>query len=169
MRLSKLVTLLLAGFLTFGSLNSVAAATKNAKRVDKITSSKTLKTLPKKSVTNKNVKQGYYQSGEASYYADMFNGRRTANGEIFSNEKMTAAHRSLPFGTLVRVKNMRNGRTAIVRINDRGPYAETHKRVIDLSKTAARKLGIYKTGVADVKLAILSKDKRSDDVIEEDI
>lgn len=168
MRLNKLVTLLLAGFLTFGSLNSVAA-TQNAKKVDKITSSKTLKELPKKSVTNKNVRHGHYQSGEASYYADMFNGRRTANGEIFSNDKMTAAHRSLPFGTLVKVKNMRNGRTAIVRINDRGPYAETHKRVIDLSKTAARKLGIYKTGVANVKLAILSKDKRSDYVVEEDI
>jgi rare lipoprotein A len=91
--------------------------------------------------------------GMASFYAAKFNGRRTASGETFDNSAMTAAHRSLRFGTQVKVTNVRNGRSVVVRINDRGPYAKG--RIIDLSKAAARKIGIGRRGVARVKLEVL--------------
>ncbi|VEI48182.1 rare lipoprotein A [Actinobacillus equuli] len=71
---------------------------------------------------------------------------------------MTAAHKTLPFGTLVEVTNMRNGRSVVVRVNDRGPYA--HARVVDLSKAAARQLGMHNSGTAHVKLAVLNKNKK---------
>ena len=88
------------------------------------------------------------QSGAASWYGS---GHRTANGERFNPNGMTAAHRSLPFGTRVRVENKRNGRSVVVRINDRGPF--TGGRVIDLSKAAAQSIGI--SGVGRVKLTRL--------------
>lgn len=84
--------------------------------------------------------------GVASFYADKFNGRKTASGEIFDNSKLTCAHRSLPFGTKILVKNPDTGSCCEVIVNDRGPYA--HNRVVDLSKAAARKLGI--TGLGKV-------------------
>lgn len=91
-------------------------------------------------------------SGEASFYADKFNGRSTANGETFSNSAMTAAHRCLPFGTKVRVCMQRSpGNCITVRINDRGPYAGN--RIIDLSKAAAGKLGFINSGHAKVTLS----------------
>lgn len=90
------------------------------------------------------------ESGKASYYADKFEGRRTASGEIFHQNQMTAAHRTLSFGTKVKVINLANGRSVNVRINDRGPFAQG--RIIDLSKKAARKLGIISTGVAPVEI-----------------
>lgn len=90
------------------------------------------------------------QTGEASYYADKFQGRKTANGEIFRQRKKTAAHQTLPFGTKVTVKNLSNGRKVKVRINDRGPFAKG--RIIDLSKKAAKKLGMVNAGVAEVEL-----------------
>lgn len=86
--------------------------------------------------------------GEASYYADKFNGRRTASGERFSNNEMTAAHRTLPFGTMVMVTNPANGKEVVVRVNDRGPFIRG--RVIDVSKAAARKLELIGPGVAPV-------------------
>ncbi|HEY8383995.1 MAG TPA: septal ring lytic transglycosylase RlpA family protein [Microvirga sp.] len=88
------------------------------------------------------------QRGPASWYGPGFHGRRTASGEIFNAGALTAAHRTLPFGTRVRVRNERTGRSVIVRINDRGPYA--HGRIIDLSKGSARLLGL--SGVATVSL-----------------
>lgn len=95
------------------------------------------------------------QNGQASFYADKFVGRKTANGEIFRQRKRTAAHRTLPFGTKVKVKNLSNGRTVKVRINDRGPYAAG--RIIDLSKKAARKLGMVKQGVSNVQIRYKQK------------
>ena len=95
------------------------------------------------------------ESGKASYYADKFEGRRTASGETFHQNAMTGAHRTLPFGTKVKVINLANGRSVKVRINDRGPYAQG--RVIDLSKKAARKLGIVSTGVAPVEIQYKKK------------
>jgi rare lipoprotein A len=89
-------------------------------------------------------------AGKASYYADKFEGRRTSNGEIFKQRKKTAAHRTLPFGTLVTVKNLANGRTVKVRVNDRGPFVQG--RTIDLSKKAAKKLDMVNAGVASVEL-----------------
>lgn len=91
------------------------------------------------------------QTGKASYYADKFDGRKTANGEIFSQKKLTAAHRTLPFGTMVTVKNLANGKTVTVRINDRGPFAEN--RLIDLSRAAANAIDMVKQGVVSVEIA----------------
>lgn len=95
------------------------------------------------------------RGGMASWYGPGFAGRRTANGETFNPRQMTAAHRTLPFGSKVRVTHARSGRSVIVRINDRGPYAKG--RVIDLSQAAARKLGIISAGHARVNLALLAR------------
>ena len=91
------------------------------------------------------------QSGRASWYGPGFHGRRTASGETFNTNDLTAAHRTLPFGTRVRVVNKKTGRSVVVRINDRGPYA--HGRVIDLSKASAQAIGI--SGVGSVEVAQL--------------
>ncbi|QNL47720.1 septal ring lytic transglycosylase RlpA family protein [Olivibacter sp. SDN3] len=98
------------------------------------------------------------EHGGASFYADKFKGRRTANGEKFRQYKMTAAHKTLPFGTKVRVKNLTNGRSVRVRINDRGPFVSG--RIIDLSKKAARRLGMVQAGVAKVEISYRKKRKR---------
>jgi len=94
--------------------------------------------------------------GIASIYSNKFKGKKTASGEIYSPKKLTAAHRSLPLGTLVRVINIKNGRKVIVKINDRGPYEKG--RMIDLSYEAARRLGITKKGLAKVKIEVLSRE-----------
>ena len=92
-------------------------------------------------------------SGEASWYGPGFYGNRTASGEVFRRGTMTAAHRTLPFGTRVRVTNLWNGRKAVVRINDRGPFAGD--RVIDLAHGAASELGLTSSGIAEVRLEVL--------------
>ena len=92
-------------------------------------------------------------TGEASWYGPGFYGNRTANGEVYEPGTMTAAHRTLPFGTKVRVTNLWNGRTAVIRINDRGPFV--HHRVIDLGHGAASDLGLVASGIAQVKLEVL--------------
>lgn len=90
------------------------------------------------------------KKGKASYYSNKFNGRRTASGEKFRNSKRTAAHRTLPFGTKVKVTNLRNGKSVKVRINDRGPFVAG--RIIDLSRKAARRIDMDKEGVGNVKI-----------------
>jgi rare lipoprotein A len=95
------------------------------------------------------------EKGKASYYADKFQGRKTASGEVFRQGKLTAAHRTLPFGTKVRVTNISNGRSVKVRINDRGPFVDG--RVIDLSKKAAKRIGMVSTGVAAVEIKYKKK------------
>ncbi len=97
---------------------------------------------------------GMFQKGQASFYADKFHGRRTASGEIFDMNAMTAAHRTLPFGTVVSVANQANGRTAELRINDRGPYVAG--RIIDVSAKAAGILGMKGLGVVPVEMVIVS-------------
>lgn len=92
-------------------------------------------------------------TGEASWYGPGFYGNRTANGEVFRPGTLTAAHRTLPFGTKVRVTNLWNGRSAVVRINDRGPFHG--RRVIDLAHGAASQLGLISSGIAQVKLEVL--------------
>ena len=99
--------------------------------------------------------RGITQTGKASYYADLFNGRKTASGERFNNSQHTAAHKTLPFGTMVTVTNLENGKKVKVRINDRGPYV--NGRVIDLSKAAAKKIGMLKDGVINVRLKYKKK------------
>lgn len=92
--------------------------------------------------------------GKASYYAEFHNGRATANGEIFDSSKLTAAHKTLPFGTVVRVTNLRNKKQVDVVINDRGPFAPG--RIIDLSRAAAEQIDMIRDGVVDVQVEILS-------------
>ena len=92
----------------------------------------------------------FRQVGVASWYGPGFNGRRTASGERFDQNDLTAAHRNLPLGSEVRVTNLENGRTVTVEINDRGPYVKN--RVLDLSKAAAGRLGILENGVAKVRI-----------------
>jgi rare lipoprotein A len=92
----------------------------------------------------------FSQVGVASWYGPNFNRKPTAQGERYDMNALTAAHRTLPLNTLVRVTNLENGRTVIVRINDRGPYAGD--RIIDLSAKAARELGMTKDGVARVRI-----------------
>lgn len=94
--------------------------------------------------------------GMASYYGNELAGNRTANGERFDPRQLTAAHRSLPFGSMVRVTNTSNGDSVVVRINDRGPFSRG--RVIDVSQAAAREIGMHRSGTARVKLALLSDD-----------
>ena len=91
--------------------------------------------------------------GNSSWYGPGFNGRKTANGEIFSTEALTAAHPHLPFGSLVRVVNPRNGKFLLVRINDRGPYQEG--REIDVSYRVARSLDLIHAGVSQVRLELM--------------
>jgi rare lipoprotein A len=89
----------------------------------------------------------------ASYYADDFHGRKTANGEVFDMHALTAAHRALPFNTRVLVTNLDNGKTVVVRINDRGPFVKG--RIIDLSYGAAKSVGMIGPGTARVRLNVL--------------
>ncbi|MGC9503230.1 septal ring lytic transglycosylase RlpA family protein [Baaleninema sp.] len=95
----------------------------------------------------------YSEQGMASWYGPGFHGNRTASGEVFNSNDITAAHPALPFGTQVRVTNLDNGRSLVVRVNDRGPYA--HGRVIDLSAGAAERLGLIASGVAPVRLEVV--------------
>jgi rare lipoprotein A len=99
------------------------------------------------------VRKGWTQKGEASWYGKEYHGRNTASGERYDMYKMTAAHQTLPFHTLVRVKNLDNGREIKVRITDRGPFVKG--RILDLSYGAARKLRMVETGVAPVKITVL--------------
>lgn len=93
------------------------------------------------------------QTGKASFYADKFEGAYTASGEKYKHNKLTAAHKTLPFGTKVRVTNLGNSQSVEVTINDRGPYVED--RIIDLSKEAAEQLGFINKGLADVKVEVV--------------
>ncbi len=97
------------------------------------------------------------EQGEASWYGPGFHGKTTANGETYNQNDLTAAHRTLPFNTVVRVINMDNGKAVTVRINDRGPYA--HGRIIDLSQEAARRIDMINSGVAPVRLVLVSSEQ----------
>jgi len=92
----------------------------------------------------------YKETGIASWYGSEFHDKLTANGEVFDKNKVSAAHRTLPMPSVVRVTNLENGKSMLVRVNDRGPFA--HERIIDLSERAAKKLGIYKKGTAKVRV-----------------
>ena len=93
------------------------------------------------------------ERGQASWYGNEFHGRRTASGEIFDENALTAAHRTYPFGTLVQVTNLHNGKTVTVRINDRGTFRKG--RIIDLSKAAARQIDMIQAGVVPVRIEVL--------------
>lgn len=94
--------------------------------------------------------------GKATYYADSLAGNHTANGDVYDPAKFTAAHRNLPFGTVVRVVHVESGAETYVRVNDRGPFG-SKDRIIDLSKAAARELDMLDSGVVGVRIEILEK------------
>ena len=91
------------------------------------------------------------ETGMASYYSESYNGKKTANGEIYRSSDYTAAHKTLPFGTKVKVTNLNNGKSVKVRVNDRGPFIAG--RIIDLTRTAAQKLDMVTAGVVKVKIS----------------
>lgn len=101
------------------------------------------------------VASGDGMDGKIAYYGAKFNGRKTASGERFSSAAMTMAHKTLPFGTLVRVTNVKTKKSVVVRVNDRGP--STPDRIGDLTTAAAKKIGIVKAGTGEVKLTIVGK------------
>lgn len=111
----------------------------------------------KHTITKKDPPKILY--GTASYYHDKFNGRKTANGEIFSQKKLTAACNVLPLGTWIKVTNLRNGKSVIVKTNDR--LHPRMKRVVDLSRIAAQKIGYIGHGLAKVRVEVLGKKKPS--------
>jgi rare lipoprotein A (peptidoglycan hydrolase) len=97
------------------------------------------------------------QVGLASFYGPGFNGDRTANGEIFDQRKLVAAHRTLPLGSVVRVTNLDNGRDVVLRVIDRGPYGKNHRKgcIIDVSKGAASRLGFVRQGIIQVRVEVI--------------
>jgi rare lipoprotein A len=102
------------------------------------------------------------ETGLASWYGAKHQGKRTASGEIFDQKKFTAAHRTLPWGSIVKVTNLDNGKSVEVRINDRGPF--TKGRIIDLSRAAARAVGMLESGVSPVRMELLSPREMSSDL-----
>ena len=99
--------------------------------------------------------EGYEEAGIASWYGRKFHGRKTSNGERYDMYAMTAAHKTLPMGTMLLVKNIKNGRSIVVRVNDRGPFVKG--RIIDLSYTAGKEIGLVGPGTARVKIAALGE------------
>ena len=111
--------------------------------------------------------RNYNKTGVASFYADKFEGRTTANGEIYYHAKKTAAHRTLPFGSVVKVTNLESHKIVVVRINDRGPFVDD--RIIDLSKSAAQDLNFVSKGLAKVRVELIAStddlpDKRPNEI-----
>ncbi len=99
--------------------------------------------------------EGYQETGIASWYGGKFHGRKTSNGETYNMHAKTAAHKTLPMGTMLVVKNLENGRSSVVRINDRGPFVKG--RIIDLSYTAAKEIGLVQKGTARVRITALGE------------
>lgn len=100
------------------------------------------------------IADSFQKTGKASFYGDKFHGRKTASGEKYDRSLFTAAHRTFPFGTVVKVTNNNNGRSVVVRINDRGPH--TRGRIVDLSHIAAEKIGMIQNGVVPVTIEIVN-------------
>ena len=98
-------------------------------------------------------KNAFTQSGQGSYYAEKFNGRKTASGDTYRSGKMTAAHNTLPFGTRIKVTNVKNGKSVKVTVNDRGPHVKG--RIVDVSGKAANKLDLVQAGVVPVQLKVI--------------
>ena len=104
------------------------------------------------------IDYNYNETGIASWYGPKFHGKKTANGEIFDQNKISAAHKTLPLPSIVKVTNLENKKSLIIRINDRGPFVRG--RIIDLSKKAAEKLGILESGTAKVNVKIMENESR---------
>jgi rare lipoprotein A len=111
--------------------------------------------MPFASNTTANSGIGHVQKGIASFYHDSLHGRKTASGQVYNKHRLSAAHKTLPLGTRIQVTDTKTGRSIVVRVNDRGPFAKG--RIVDLSKEAARELGIVERGLARVDLKVLSR------------
>ena len=107
--------------------------------------------------------EGFVQEGLASWYGDEFAGRRTSSGEPFDPDLLTGAHRTIPLPSWVEVENLENGRRIVVRVNDRGPFADPDRRIIDLSEAAARELRMIGSGIARVRIRVLVSPERPAD------
>ena len=112
-------------------------------------------TVPFASTTSADSGIGHVQKGIASYYHDSLHGRKTASGQRYNKHRLSAAHKTLPLGTKIRVTDTKTGRSIVVRVNDRGPFVKG--RVVDLSKAAAQELGIINRGIAKVDVKVLSR------------
>jgi len=128
-------------------------ATTETARPTEASSRKTSSSLPRHDVPER-TESGYTEEGNASWYGPPFHGRRSSNGEVYDMNKLTAAHRTMAFNTMVRVTNLTNGKTVVVRITDRGPFIEN--RIIDLSKAAAQEIESIGPGVVPVRLEVVS-------------
>ena len=151
----KLISLSILFTILNTSINSIAEARSRSTSVLSNSENQSSIDLSDNNLTTKKQIIANSFSGRASWYGPGFHGRRTANGEVFNQHALTAAHPSLSFGTRVRVTNLNNGRSVVVRINDRGPYSGG--RVIDLSTAAARSLNMIRSGVARVKVTVLGR------------
>lgn len=172
-KLLKLLTVIMISCINLIAANNESSQSSATLKTN--TSTEILEAINKESSIFKSIEEGkektsievvgsnsyeleHYQYGKASFYGERWNGRKTANGEIFNTWILTAAHKKLPFGTMVKVTNEENGKSVVVRINDRGPYIKG--RVIDLTKAAFALISDIDKGVVKVKLDIL-KDSNS--------
>lgn len=148
MRILKLILVVSIIALTVGAINFGDSTARETSSMDRIKVSK--------DINPNTVPINFNELGimKASWYGPGFHGKMTANGEIYNQMALTAAHKELPFGTYLKITNLRNGKSAIVRINDRGPYIEG--RDLDLSKGTALALGMIKRGVIKVKVEEIS-------------
>lgn len=128
-------------------------ATTETARPSEISSRRNAATSPRHDVPER-TEGGYAEQGNASWYGPPFHGRRSSNGEVYDMNKLTAAHRTMAFNTMVRVTNLSNGKTVVVRITDRGPFVEN--RIIDLSRAAAQEIESIGPGVVPVRLEVVS-------------
>lgn len=119
------------------------------------TNTKVIKQITKNTISKKYQYVGKKQIGLASWYGGFFNGRTAADGSTYNMDEFTAAHKKLPFGCIVKVTNLNNNKTCVVRITDRGPFIG--KRIIDLSRAAAKKIDMYDKGISKVKLEIIGR------------
>ncbi len=103
-------------------------------------------------------KRGYIEEGKASYYIPKLQGRKMANGDPYKKQKLTAAHKTLPFGTKIKVTNLQTNQTVKVKVTDRGPFVKG--RIVDLSEAAAKKIGSVKAGVVPVKMKVVRAAKK---------
>ena len=137
----------------FGILFSCTPSPRYQSNYNKSKASKSKKFKKKSNKTSTFNKNKMVYKGISSYYGHKFHGKLTANGEVFDMYGLTAAHKEMPFNTIVRVTNKNNGKSLIIRINDRGPYIDG--RILDCSFGTAKKLGFIKEGIAPVKIEVI--------------
>ncbi len=175
MRLSKILWIAAAGLLTLGMAGCSGSKSTTGKSTTHLTTNKksgssgssskssgsksssgsTSKSSTSGGSSSSSKSSGKVEKGQASYYADKFHGKATASGEKYDKTKLTGAHRTLAFGTVVRVTNTANGKSVDVRINDRGPFKAG--RVVDVSRAAAEKLGMIQAGVINCTVEVISE------------